>query len=111
VYLRRCLFFPLNPRLGDHLLVEGGDVHVKTPTHPGEHMRPSGQPGWQTVDGGFFPAIHHPADAPLGVDPVQAAIFVAGILCPNLVLGLHPPELPVNIIGRANVGTHKVILL
>jgi hypothetical protein len=69
------------------------------------------QSGWQTVDGGFLPAIHHPADTPLEVNPIQAAILMTGVLCPNLVLGLHPPEVPVNIIGRANIIAHGIILL
>ena len=86
-------------------------MHVETPTYTREDMCPSRQPGWQSVDGGFFPALHHPADAPLRINPVQASIFVAGVLSPNLGIGFHAPEVPINIVRRANIGTHGVILL
>jgi hypothetical protein len=43
-------------------------------------MCPSRQPGWQAIDGGLIYAIHHTADTPVKVDPVQATILMTDIL-------------------------------
>jgi hypothetical protein len=96
---------------GNDLLIEGGDVHAETPTHPGEDMCPGGQPGWQAIDGTFLFAIHHPADVPLGIDPVQAAILPAGVFGTQLVLGFQALEMPVDIIRRSYCFCHGLILL
>jgi len=86
-------------------------MHAEAPAHPGEDVRPGGQPGRQTVDRGLLPAIHHPADAPLGVDPVQAAILPAGVLRTQLVFSFHALEMPIDIIRRSNSCSHELILL
>jgi hypothetical protein len=74
-------------------------VHVETPAYAGEHMYPSRQPGWKAIDGGFVTAIYNPADAPFQVDPVKAPIFVTNVLCPNLIWGLQPSEVPYTSSG------------
>lgn len=84
---------------------------MKAPTHTGEHVCPGGQAGWQAIDGGLLAAIHHPVNAPVGQHPVQVAVFVADVFSANLLVGLQAAEMPVNIIGGADIGAHIVIVL
>ena len=67
---------------------------------------PAGKPGRQAVDRVALNAVYHPADAPLGGHPVQAAILSAGIFGTHLTIGLQAPEMPVNIIRWSKTGTH-----
>jgi hypothetical protein len=55
--------------------------------------------------------INYLADTTLWIDPVQAAIFPAGILCAYLIFGLQPLEMPVNIVRWTEVRSHEIILL
>jgi hypothetical protein len=96
---------------GDDLLIKGRDMHAKAPPDASEHMCPSGESDRQAINGGLIPAILHPADAALEVDPVQATILVTYVLSPDLVLGFEAPEVPVDIIRGTQVCTHRLILL
>lgn len=84
---------------------------METPAHPGENVCPGGQPSRQAINRGFLPAIRNSADAPLLVNPVQAAILPAGVLRPNLTIGLQAPEMPVNIIRWSYISSHSFIVL
>jgi hypothetical protein len=86
-------------------------MHVETPPHTSENVRPRWQPGRQAVDRGFLPSVHNSADATFRIDPIQEAILVAGVLRPNLIMGFKPPEVPINIIWRTNIRSHGLILL
>jgi len=69
------------------------------------------QSGRQAIDGDLLETIHHPADAAFGVDPVQAAILPAGVFRTNLIGSLKTPEMPVDVVGGADIGAHGIILL
>jgi hypothetical protein len=63
-------------------------MHVETPTHTGQHVRASDVPSVQAINGGLLTAIHNPADTPIYIDTIQAAIFQAGIFSSHLIIGL-----------------------
>jgi len=97
--------------VGDDLLIEGRNMHAEAPAQPGEDVRPSRQPVWQAVYRGLLTAIHHSADAPLGIDSVQAAILPAGVLRTHLVFSFQALEMPIDIIRWSNRCSHELILL
>ena len=86
-------------------------MHVEAPARAGEDVRPRGQSGWQAINRGMLDTINYLADTPLGVDPVQAAIFPADVLCADLIFGLQSSEMPIDIVGGTDIGCHGLILL
>jgi hypothetical protein len=79
---------------------------MKTPSYTGEHVRSCGQTVRKAIDRFDLTSIHNTADSTLAVYPVEAAIFVAGIVCTHLVLRFHAPEVPINVIRRSNILSH-----
>jgi hypothetical protein len=71
---------------------------------------PGRQPGRQAVDRRLLIAVHHAADTAFSIHPVRAPVFVAGIFSVNLITGLEPPKMPVNIIRWSNPLTHAGIV-
>jgi hypothetical protein len=76
---------------------------MEPPTAAREHMSTSWQLEGQAVYTGILDPVNDLADLSVLVHPVKRAILTAGILRPNLLVRSQAPEVPVHIIGWADI--------